>query len=375
MSVSPELNAEPRSPLSWRTMTERKSIGDDRIVVIGAGVVGAAIAYHLARAGHKVVILDGGVPADGVTAASFAWVGLAKSPAAAQLSPMRGRARAEFDRILTELSEPIGLRGYGAITWEETDELTRRFVSEHQAAGHRMELLTAEEAVAREPALRTVPDVVAYAPDDRGVDPVAYTRALLRSAQAHGAQLLANTPVTGLLVQEGRVRGIRTPTGELLSASVILAAGTASVALAATIGSHIDLSYSPSCLIRFSTNRPLVRGIISTPELEIRQLNDSTLLAAEDVPDNFTGDARELGMGALDAIRRNIVGAESVRLEHAVIADRPMPTAGHPLVGAAREEPGLYLAVAHPGIILSAEIGRQVAADHSWLRRGESSPF
>jgi len=337
------------------------------IIVIGAGVIGASIAHHLARAGHDVIVLDRGTPGAGVTAASFAWVGMAKSAADAYAGSVRQRARPEFDRVLTELAAPIGLRSFGAVTWEESEVLTRAFVADHQAAGHRMELLTAREALRREPSLREAPDVVAYAPDDVGVDPVAYTRALLQSAQEHGAEVRTGTAVVRLLTEDGRVRGVLTDHGELSAKSVVVAAGTASASLVGSVGVDIDVVGSPCCLLRFSTPRPLVRGILSSPELEVRQLDDTTLLAAEDVPEGFSGDPRQLAVAALAAIRRSFVDAEDVRLDDAVIADRPMPAGGHPLVGPVPAMPGLHLAIAHPGVILSAEIGRQVAADHTAL--------
>ncbi|MBT2496792.1 FAD-binding oxidoreductase [Microbacterium sp. ISL-59] len=346
---------------------ERRATEHDRIIVVGAGVIGASVAHHLARTGHDVIVLDRGAPGAGVTAASFAWVGMAKSPAAAYAGSLRQRARPEFDRVLTELTAPIGLRPFGAATWEESDALTRAFVSDHQAAGHRMELLTAREALMREPGLRAAPDVVAYAPGDVGVDPVAYTRALLQSAQEHGAEVRTGTTVVRLLGDDRGVRGVLTDHGELVAKSVVVAAGTASVGIAASAGVNIDVVGSPCCLLRFSTPRPLVRGILSTPELEVRQLDDTTLLAAEDVPEGFSGDPRELAVTALAAIRRSFLDADDVRLEDAAIADRPMPADGHPLVGPVPAMPGLHLAIAHPGVILSAEIGRLVAADHAAL--------
>lgn len=346
-------------------MSDTRGSDSRRIVVIGAGVIGAAIAHHLSSAGHDVVILDRGAPGEGVTAASFAWVGLAKSSADQYSGSLRRRATSEFDRVLTELSEPVGLRPFGAVTWEETDALTRSFVAEHQAAGHRMQLLTGREVLLREPALRAAPDVAAYAPDDRGVDPVAYTRALLHSAQEHGAELRTGTAVDRLLFDGDRVRGVLTAHGELSATSVVLAAGTASVDLAATAGVTLDLVASPCCLLRFSTPRPLVKGILSTPELEIRQRDETTLLAAEDVPEGFAGDPRELAVATLDAIRRSFTDTAGIRLDEAVIADRPVPADGRPLVGPVPERPGLHLAVAHPGVILSAEIGRRAAADHA----------
>lgn len=342
-----------------RTATSR------RIVVVGAGVVGASVAHHLVRAGHEVVVLDSGYPAGGVTGASFAWVGLAKSSADVHTEPLRARAMAEFDRVVTEISAPIGLRRCGAITWEEDDSATNRFVAAHQDAGHRMEHLSGPELSVREPALVQVPSTAAFAPDDLGVDPVAYTRSLLQSAQQSGAVFRAPTQVIALLTDDDRARGALTDHGEITAESVVLAAGTGSTRLAQMAGVHVDVAASPCCLLTFSTPRPLVRSILSTPDFEVRQLDDNTLLAAEDVPLGFSGDPAEIASTTLEALQSHLYGANELRLKQAVIADRPMPTGGRPLVGPAPGVPGLYLAVAHPAVILSAAIGSQVASDHT----------
>lgn len=363
---------------SLGAMLENRDEPGNRVVVVGAGVVGASIAHHLARAGREVVVLESGAPACGVTAASFAWVGLAKSSAGASSDSMRRRAASEFDRVVAELSSPVGLRRCGAITWEETDAATRAFVAAHQAAGHRMELLTGHEVAAHEPGLHQVPAIAAYAPDDLGVDPVLYTRALLQSAQGHGADVQTHTPVSALLVSDGRVRGVRTDHGDLAASDVVLATGTGSVELAATVGVDIGVRASPCCLIRFSTPRPLVRGILSTPDFEIRQLDDTTLLAAEDVPAGFSGDPVDLAISVLAGLRSHLAGADELRLQHAVIADRPIPADGRPIVGPAAGTPGLHLAIAQPGILLSAAIGRRFAAAHSPFEtpeRTEGAPF
>lgn len=344
------------------------------IIVIGAGIVGASIAHHLSRAGHNVTVIEQGEAGGEVTASSFAWLGLAKSTAAAQQGKLRSQALQQFDRMLLELTEHSGAteshktlnyRQHGAISWEENDAETRRFVAEHTAAGNVMRLLSSAETLALEPNLAAAPSAAAYASEDAGIDPVALSRALLSSAERHGATLRMHTRAAKILQEHGRVVGVRTDNGDVYGSSVVLAAGTASASLAASVGATVDLAPAPCCLIRFSTEAPLLRGILSTPELEVRQLNDTTLLAAEDVPPGFSGDPAELVPGALAAILATFKDAKGVQLEHASIADRPMPRDGEPLVGPATDTPGLYLAVAHPAVILAAAIGAQVTADYA----------
>jgi glycine/D-amino acid oxidase-like deaminating enzyme len=217
----------------------------------------------------------------------------------------------------------------------------------------------------REPALLQVPATAAYSPDDLGIDPIAYTRSLLLSAQQAGATIRPHTLVLALLTSDDRVQGVLTDQGEIVAESVVLAAGTGSTKLAETVGVDVDIAASPCCLLSFSTPRPLVRGILSTPDFEARQLDGNTLLVAEDVPPGFAGDPAEIASNTLEVLRAHLRGAEDVRSRQAVIADRPIPAGGQSILGPARGVPGLYLAVAHPAVILSAAIGRQVANDHN----------
>ncbi|KAM9862480.1 FAD-binding oxidoreductase [Leucobacter sp. BZR 635] len=335
----------------------------DRIVVVGAGVIGASIAYHLAAVGRAVTVLDQGLVGGGVTSDSFGWVGLAKSTAAAYSDPLRARAAEHFARLRHTLGPRLTLVSDGAVSWEQSTAETRAFVAEHQAVGHDVKLITRDEVLAREPALRAAPEVAALAEGDTAVDPRSFARALLGAAEALGARVLTGASVTGLVDDGNRVTGVLTPGGQILARTVVLAAGTATPALARLAGEHVDVESSPSCLLTFSSPGRLLRGILSTPDFEVRQQDAQTLVAAEDVPPGFTGDARELAAATLAAIHEQLAGGSEVKLLDARIGHRPVPRQVSPLVEFAARVDGLFLAVAHPGVILSAAIGAHVTGE------------
>ncbi len=119
--------------------------------------------------------------------------------------------------------------------------------------------------------------------------------------------------------------GVMTADGPVYGSATVLAAGTAIPGLAASAGVDVEVDASPPrCLIRFSTPYPLVNGILSSPDFEIRQLDDTTLIAAEHVPVGFSGDARELAGPTLHAIRSQLEDGDQVELIEAVVADRPI---------------------------------------------------
>ena len=348
------------------------SRSDDPIIVVGGGVVGASAAYHLARDGHRVMLLERSGIAEGVSGSSFAWLGFAKSPAEVTSQGLRRDAATKFSHLEAELPASFGLRRGGALTWEATEAHTRAFVAGHRALGHPVELLAHDEILRREPGLRAAPPVAAFAPHDAGLDPVAFTRALLQGAIDHGATVHTNTAVESLLTESGVIVGVGTTAGPMRGSAVVLAAGLGIAALVEPLGlvpAPPSIDASPCCLLRFATPAPIVRGILSSPDFEIRQLTDTTLIAAEDVPEGFAGDAQTLAAPTLAAIRRLIVGGERVSLIDAVIADRPIPTADAPLLEFAPGISGLYLAAAHPAFILAGAIGAHIARDFAPLRR------
>lgn len=336
------------------------------ILVVGGGVIGASVAYHLAREGHRVTVLERGDIAGEVSGSSFAWLGFAKSSAEVAAQGLRREADAEFRRLEAELGTSIGVQRGGAITWESSEAETRAFVDQHRTHGHPIELITNEEILHREPQLREAPSVAAFSPGDAGVDPVVFTRALLQGAIEHGANVHTHTPVRGLLTENGAVCGVATDEGHLWGSGVVLAAGVGINALMHSLDlvpAMTHVTASPCCLLRFSTPAPLITGIVSSPDFEIRQLDRTTLIAAEDVPLGFAGDARTLAAPTLAAIRRLLIGGETVELIDAVVAERPIAAEGTPLLGFHSAIPGLYLASAHPAFILAGAIGATVARD------------
>ena len=334
-----------------------------KVVVVGAGIVGASMTYHLAARGVAVTLVDAGEPGGGVTARAFSWINVAHTkPHAYQM--LRQAAIVDWHRIEAELVGAVQVAWTGALSWDADLAETERLIAHHATTGYDVRLVTASEISELESGLIAPPRAAAYAPGEGSVDPVVATRAFCAAARQAGAELRFGERVTGLTRAGGRVTGLALESGELDAEMVVLAAGVGSADLARGVGVDLPLRASPATLVRMRTPGPLVRGIVCSPEFEVRQAGETLMLSAADyIDERAETGPMAIGRRILEAVRAGVRGAQDVSLIDAIPGWRPMPEDGAPIVGFAPGLDGLYLAVMHAGIILAPVVGRLAAAE------------
>jgi glycine/D-amino acid oxidase-like deaminating enzyme len=326
------------------------------VIVVGAGIVGASVAYHAARSGAAVVLLDRREPASGVTGDSFAWIG-APGGEVDGSTPLRQAALDDWARLERDVPG-IRVRWSGSLTWGG------QTLSNMGELGSNERLVEADEIARLEPNLRSPPHRAVLRPTDGAIDAVAVTRALVDAARRHGAHVRLAETVRRLRVQNHAVVGVQTSTGSIASRAVVLAAGVDVVPLCAAIDVDLPVAASPAVLMRFNAPPGLVRTLVSCPEVEVRQTTDGLLLAAE----AHTGevdhdDLQRSARATLQRLKQTFTGARDVRLIEARIGVRPMPVDGLPIIGPLPDRPGGFVAVMHSAVTLAPVAGRLVAAE------------
>ena len=318
--------------------------GAKRIVVIGAGIVGASLAYQLARRGTEVTVVEAGGIASGVTGTSFVWI----NTSCAGIDPI-----AAWRQLETQVAG-LTVRWHGALSYGTQDGRVSP-----------ASIVIDRAHIARlEPQLRRPPQQAIHEPEQGALDAVAATHALLAAAQALGATVRTHTPVLGFTVRDAQVTGVETVAGLIEADMVVLAAGTGTASLAEKLGASLPIHASPAIFLRYQAPPGLVRGIISSHAMEVRQAEDGTMLAAED----YVGDSPEnqpaaMALRTASAIRDELEGAQAIAPEFAGVGLRPMPADGVPVIGYLPQVGGAYVCAMHPGVVLAAIVGQLASGE------------
>ncbi len=220
-------------------MARRRDIPDRaRVVIIGGGVGGTAIAYHLAQLGERdVVLLERDQLTSGSTFHSAGLVGQLRG--SVSLTRLMMDSVALYRQLDCGWVECGGLRL--ACTEEREQEVLRQ-VAWAKTFGLPLELLSADEA--RELFPLMVTDGVrcaSYLPTDGYLDPSLLTYALADGARRGGTRIFTQTRVSEIIVTDGRVRGVRTQWGDIEAEVVVNAGGMFAAELGRMAGIRVPV--------------------------------------------------------------------------------------------------------------------------------------
>ncbi|MBF4765824.1 FAD-dependent oxidoreductase [Nocardioides islandensis] len=218
--------------------------GRAEIVIVGGGVVGCSVAYHLTRLGRSdVVLLEKGLLSSGTTWHAAGIVGQLRNHTT--LTRMMLEGSALYATLEDETGLSTGWNQSGALWVASTSDRVvqlRRTIDVARAQGLEAHFVDQREAARMWPQMRSE-DLVGgvWLPHDAKANPTDVTQALARGARAGGASIYEGVKVTGIDVVRGRVRGVRTSHGDIECEVVVNCAGQWAKAVAASIGVTVPL--------------------------------------------------------------------------------------------------------------------------------------
>lgn len=368
-----------------------------RVVIIGAGVIGAACARALARHGLDVTVVDRGAAVGGTSAMCEGNLLVSDKVPGPELD-LAKHAASRWPQLADELADELGSDfpsieferkgGLVVSTTAEGAEPLRAFAEAQRSAGVDAAELSIDEARRLEPSVN--PDITAavFYPQDAQVQPVAAAEALLASARRRRARVLTGAEVVGARRSaDGRVAGVATRWGELDADLVINAAGPWAGDVAGALG--VPLPVLPRRGMVLVTSRMphrIFRKVYDADYVGATQSTDADLQTSTVVESTAAGTvligSSRQRVGFDDRLNVDVLGmiaAKSLRV-FPFLADmqilrayggfRPYLPDHLPVVGEDPRLPGLYHVTGHEG----AGIGLSVSSADLLLAQVTGAP-
>ncbi|MDX8528831.1 FAD-binding oxidoreductase [Mesorhizobium sp. MSK_1335] len=326
-----------------------------QVVVVGAGIIGASIAWHLAKAGARVTVISESGAGGVATPNSFAWINASWGNPEVYFQ-LRIRAMAEWKRLAKDVPG-LPLAWCGGLCFDLPPDRLEAYAAEHSSWGYGIERVDAKRAGQIEPNLVEPPDLALYVAEEGVAEPAATARVLLMDAERLGARVILGA-VNRLTLSGGKVTGV-VASGETIGAEeVVVAAGAGAPAIAATAGIKLPIKTPPGLIVHSHPYRRLLNGLVHAEKLHMRQTAEGRIIAGSDFAGGDPGENPEATARDLFAVMKEALQcADGLELDFHTVGYRPTPADGFPIVSRAEGVGGLYIAVMHSGITLAPAVG------------------
>jgi sarcosine oxidase subunit beta len=357
------------------------------VAIIGGGVVGASIAYRLAKAGKKVILCERHDFASGATGSCDQCVFLqSKNPG------IHLKLALDSSEIFLNLSKELDydieyFKHGGMITIENEMEMRvmTDFAARQRKIGLDVGIISRDEAAKRQKGLSKHLLGCTYSPMDAHVNPFRLTLGFVQAARRHGARMLIDAEVRGFRQEGGRIQGIKTSKGEVAADLTVLAAGAWSPLLAEKLGLEIPIKPRRGQIVITEPVAPYVTGNFLSGQYIVAKYHPEILADSESLAvrlgvglsltqtrrggiligatREFVGydlrNTREAIREILKNANRLVPGLGNLHVIRVMAGLRPYTPDGLPLVGFVKGMEGLFLAAGHEGdgIALSAITG------------------
>ncbi|KAF5990064.1 Opine oxidase subunit B [Fusarium bulbicola] len=347
------------------------SVANSNVVVVGGGIVGASIAWHLSFETNVTIIAEdiGGV----ATPNSFAWLNAASSDKKFYYDFRLGSL--EHWREIEKTVDNLPIHWGGTTSWDKSPEELEEEQRNLTAWGYDVVRVDKTELSKREPHIEEakLPEWGLGYDQEGALEAEKAAELLINIAKDNGAKVL-ETKVTGFTKTNGHISGVTLSSDETIPADhVVVAAGLGSVSLLASQNIRLPLETTAGLLVNTKpTPKKLINGVINAPELHIRQALGGALTFGSSYAGGDLGDDPEKTAHELFAkLQSSVIGGDEFEFSHYTIGHRVLPEDGLPILGETGVD-GLSIAVMHSGVTNGALVGKLLSRQ---ILTGETDPI
>ena len=358
------------------------------VLVIGAGIVGCAVATTLALRRYSVVLIDADSVGCGTSSSSFSWINATSKFSDPEYFRLNALGLERYQNLATEWgADTIGLHQSGMIEWADADDgakiaMLKRAAEQLNAWSYPAECLDHTQLEQLEPSVLFAEDAVGYfVKGDCWLDAPLFLKFLVKHLQSAGAEVIEGCRAVELIAsEEGRVLGVQTEGDRFSCPSVVVATGAGTPdTLSQLTGydgfrSRFPLTRGPGLLVTTPpTPTGLVRHVLYSSHssgLHVRPAPQGRLLLGADDTDGMVSEndtdsvktqAVRLLLTRLSRLVPDFEGPDLLNRCQVDIGVRAVPVDGRSIAGPALSAEGLYIIVTHSGITLAPVLADLVA--------------
>jgi glycine/D-amino acid oxidase-like deaminating enzyme len=358
------------------------------VVVVGAGVIGTAVAADLARGGCTVTVLESGPVAAGTSGATFAWTNAGgKQPRS--YFDLNVEGMQAHQHLASSMAACDWYHESGNLEWKagaDAQQELERKVARLLEWGYQARWLDPKEVRSLEPdiAADMIGSPVAYFPEEGWVDPARLIATLLWRARASGATVRPHCAAVGMSMTGERIDGVRTCDGETIRTdAVVNCAGPGAGKVAALAGVDLPMRNTTGLLAYTAPTAVTVGRVIHAPQIHLRPdgggrllLHNSTADAAVSTHDEGSRIAEPGAAQAMLHLAEELYpGLRGITIEASRIGVRVIPIDGLPVLGPSATIENFHFAVTHSGVTLCLRVAELVGAEVRGELVEELAPF
>ena len=354
-------------------------IGNPKIVVIGAGIIGTMIAYELVKKGARVILIDKEIPASGASGNSFSWINATypKKPFSYNfLSQMGIEAYKNLEREFQ-----FDIKWSGSLEWfEELDQQEKLFAEIKAIKKYPrytpVSLISSVEAEFMEPKVFFGDEnTIVHSESDGAIDTIQAIQMIHNEFERLGGESIFSCEFLKLNEKNGRLNSIDTTMGKFEVDHAVFACG-----IDTDNNLSIDTSSTPTpgIILKSKPVENRFNKIIVGPGVHIHQQNDGSIVLGEqdgaplshfdrlkERPSKFPNkEFEELHTERIINTAKNFTtGLEDIVIEKVSIGWRPLPKDRIPIIGRFKKTKGVYVSMMHSGISLAAIVSKLVSEE------------
>lgn len=354
-------------------------IGNPKIVVIGAGIIGTMIAYELVKKGARVILIDKEIPASGASGNSFSWINATypKKPFSYNLLSQMGiEAYKNLEREFQ-----FDIKWSGSLEWFEELGQQEKLFAEIKAIKKYprytpVSLISSVEAEFMEPKVFFGDEnTIVHSESDGAIDTIQAIQMIHNEFERLGGESIFSCEFLKLNEKNGRLSSIDTTMGKFEVDHAVFACG-----IDTDKNLSIDTSSTPTpgIILKSKPVENRFNKIIVGPGVHIHQQNDGSIVLGEqdgaplshfdrlkERPSKFPNkEFEELHTERIINTAKNFTtGLEDIVIEKVSIGWRPLPKDRIPIIGRFKKTKGVYVSMMHSGISLAAIVSKLVSEE------------